>query len=411
MKKFKTVQSQFGFSLVGILVGVALLGILTAGMMQVFSNMALNQNYSKFRTQVDNFGEELRSSLGDKTICTATFGGIQMDPSVPINFTAIKDGTGKTIYAVNSTYGDNSFILAAISLKTLADGSLWYIEDNAATGTGRMTVSVTYKAAGPQSGPKESFRTYVMETHRNLATGKLIDCTALGKASGDGIWKYSNVDIYFSGGNVGIGTTSPTTMLDVVAPDSGVTVSFQGLDKIMQFYNGNGTVDRNEIFMNPGGANAFSIRSTPTSFDIFRFTGAPLFASSALNIDKASGNVGIGTTGPRAALEIANGAFVSKSATLNAAATIDFATGNLQYSTGSCQAFKLNNLKDGGSYMFSVQGGAATTCSFTAYSDAGVTALTVHMPPDHAVSLLGKHTLYNFAVMGTHVYVAWTPGY
>ena len=207
-------ENSSGFSLVGILVGVGLLGILTAGMMQVFSNMALSQNYSKFRIQVDNFGEELRTQLGDKTICTATFNGIQMDPSVPLNFSTIKDGTGKSIYSVGTNYGDNSFVLFSLDLKSSA-GTPWYIEDNVTSGTGRMTLTVSYKAVGPQSGPKDSFRTYVIETHRNLSTGKLIDCTALGKASGDGIWKYNAVDIYFSGGNVGIGTTAPTGTLSV----------------------------------------------------------------------------------------------------------------------------------------------------------------------------------------------------
>ena len=76
-----------------------------------------------------------------------------------------------------------------------------------------------------------------------------------------------------------------------------------------------------------------------------------------------------------------------------------------------CGAFQLNNLKDGASYSFAVQGATVATCSFTAYSDVGVTSLTMHLPPDHTTTIASKHTLYTFMVMGTHVYASWVPGY
>jgi hypothetical protein len=121
-------------------------------------------------------------------------------------------------------------------------------------------------------------------------------------------------------------------------------------------------------------------------------------------------NVGIGTTSPRAALDV-KGAALTNAATSNASSTIDFSTGNLQYTALDCQAFSLNNLKDGGSYMLAVQGATAATCSFSAYSDAGSTALAVHMPPGHGATTAGKHTLYNLVVLGANAYVSWIPGY
>jgi hypothetical protein len=123
-----------------------------------------------------------------------------------------------------------------------------------------------------------------------------------------------------------------------------------------------------------------------------------------------AGNVGIGTSAPTSTLTVA-GAARNSSSILNASSTINFATGNLQYTNAGCGAFTLHNLQDGGSYTLSVKGATSGTCSFTGYSDAGTTSVTVRMPPDHGASTASKHTLYNFLVIGTDAYVSWTPGY
>jgi len=124
-----------------------------------------------------------------------------------------------------------------------------------------------------------------------------------------------------------------------------------------------------------------------------------------------TGKVGIGTGGPRSTLDVA-GTILSSPGVSNGASTdINFLTGNMQFTNLSCQTFSLQNLKDGGSFMFVVKGTSSALCIFSAYSDAGITGLTVHMPPDHAVTTAGKHTIYNIAVLGADVYISWTPGY
>ena len=123
----------------------------------------------------------------------------------------------------------------------------------------------------------------------------------------------------------------------------------------------------------------------------------------------ANGNISVGlATAPRSTLDV-SGTLLVKPSTLNGTATIDFLTGNLQHTAASCGAFILHNMKDGGSYTFAVKGATSATCSFTAFSDAGVTGLTVHMPSDHAATTAAKHTLYSFLVMGTDVYITWLP--
>jgi hypothetical protein len=129
------------------------------------------------------------------------------------------------------------------------------------------------------------------------------------------------------------------------------------------------------------------------------------------NVYRSSGNVGIGITVPRGSLDVSGGTLVGKAAVSNGTNTIDFSAGNMQYTTSNCGAFAFHHLKDGGNYMFVVKGTTSATCSFTAFSDAGVTSITVHLPPDHAATTASKHTVYNVAVVGNDAYIAWTPNY
>jgi hypothetical protein len=125
-----------------------------------------------------------------------------------------------------------------------------------------------------------------------------------------------------------------------------------------------------------------------------------------------NGNVGIGSTSPRHVLDV-NGTVVFKPSTSNATTTIDFGTGNLQHTALNCQAMILHNLKDGGTYTLAVKGTTTGLCSFSAFSDAGITAYAganVHLPLDHSSTVSGTHTVYTFLVMGGDVYITWMPG-
>ena len=137
------------------------------------------------------------------------------------------------------------------------------------------------------------------------------------------------------------------------------------------------------------------ISSTNAVNDAFTFNNSGQITSTSLNASSIT----------------ATGYMTGPVGVSDSGSTIDFSKGNAHYTTQNCGSFALWNIKDGGNYMFVVQGAMSTLCSFTGFSDAGSTALTVHPPPDLGVTTASKHTVFNIAVVGTHAYIAWTPGY
>ncbi|MCX6107760.1 MAG: hypothetical protein NTY08_18185, partial [Proteobacteria bacterium] len=194
-----------------------------------------------------------------------------------------------------------------------------------------------------------------------------------------------------SSGNVGIGTTAPGAKLDV---DNSAAASTAAISLNSQ------TGQNSQLLMKINGTlkSAFTSVASDTSLRI-NHNG-----SDRLTID-ANGNVGIGTANPRAGLEIANGSLLLKNSINNGSATtIDFALGNIQYTTGSCGALTLNNMADSGSYLLVIKGATSATCSFT------IPGLTAHMPVDHGATIANKHTMYNFIVVGADAYISWASG-
>lgn len=187
-------------------------------------------------------------------------------------------------------------------------------------------------------------------------------------------------------GNVGVGTPAPVVSLDV---DSGSINAAQICDE--------------------NNTNCLDLSAGVSG-------GNPAYGSSVSAPDEAvfiadSGDLGVGTTAPRAALDV-NGAIVSRAAVNNTSATtIDFALGNVQFTNDDCQPYAFHNLKDGGTYNFVVKGTNQTTCSFTAFSDAGVTALNVQLPAGHGTTTAGENTIYTIMVVGSDAYFAWVTAF
>lgn len=106
------------------------------------------------------------------------------------------------------------------------------------------------------------------------------------------------LNILHSNAYVGIGTTSPSTKLEVSsAGANGINISVDSNNSSVsgRLFLSNGTSGQSTVLMNNGGNLAFHTQGTPNSTS----------GSERMRID-SSGNVGIGTTSPATKLHIAN---------------------------------------------------------------------------------------------------------
>jgi hypothetical protein len=144
------------------------------------------------------------------------------------------------------------------------------------------------------------------------------------------------------GGSVGIGTTTPSSLLDVgtvAASDNFITVTSSGLSRVRLGYQAStspaNNVDQAQIFADGTGNINFASRTNNASGLLF-YTNSGTAAAERMRITSA-GNVGIGTSSPAtsATLEIAGttGALLVPRLTTTERNALTAANGMILYNT------------------------------------------------------------------------------
>jgi prepilin-type N-terminal cleavage/methylation domain-containing protein len=200
-----------GFTLIEILIGVVILGMMSLATASLFNTLLASQNAVKFHTQLDNFNEEVRALLSSPQACLNSFQGISLTSATNLSVTNLKDAAGAVRYDKSTLLGDRSFTVASFKLNN-------YVDRLAPNGT--ATLAITVQGSQQSVGPQQLVRTVEIQTQKD-ASNKLTYCVALAKMS-DGLWQRMPTNpgnIFFSfpapQGNVGIGTATPKTLLDV----------------------------------------------------------------------------------------------------------------------------------------------------------------------------------------------------
>lgn len=103
MRKLKEVTNA-GFSLASVMVSVAIIGIVSIGMISLFEGMSKSQNMADLRSQNLNFIEEVRAHLGNAENCKATLLAADLTNDAVTTLTEIKNADGTAKWTTNTAY-------------------------------------------------------------------------------------------------------------------------------------------------------------------------------------------------------------------------------------------------------------------------------------------------------------------
>lgn len=196
-----------GFTIVEVMIVIAIMSIVALGIATLMSNITTSTSTQKANFELNNLHEEIRSLLSTPSACQQTFVNTPLAVGMNVAFPAIKNPAGVNTYVVGNTYGDNAVRITRVAITAYRDTLPTY---------GVATLGVDFTPIAQVLGSQVLHREIMLQTQKSPGN-LLITCIALSKMS-DGIWQtvpLTTYDSFYAGGNVGIGTASPTFPLDV----------------------------------------------------------------------------------------------------------------------------------------------------------------------------------------------------
>ena len=312
-------SSQKGMSLVEVLLALSLLGISGIAMMKLQENMNRGQVTTETKMGELEMRRVVSTTLLDKSACFQTFQGFNIGANVP----AIKNATGVNVFEVNKTYENNTVKIESIKTEDKnapnSNGSravdllisLEKVKSQSYSSPKLIRVPLNVVATGPAAPIVDCFS----DTDQMIDAAMEETCLSL-----DAVWDdtakkchYEKFRVYKDNGgvisenlmvtetgNVGVGITNPTVNS---LPGKVLHLHHSGTDASVVHFTNNTTGSAKDDGMVIGrwydGYNAQNLIHVYENEDF----GISTNETQRL-IVKANGDIGIGTSIPRAPLDI-----------------------------------------------------------------------------------------------------------
>ena len=210
-------NKERGFGLVEIIVAAAVIGGLALVVMRFTQNATKVTNNVEANNDILTTVQQIQGILSDPESCTATLVGRRANNAINVVQALRLKNNGVFIDAFQTkalnpsiSFGQKLLKINSYSLSDAAEDV-----DVTTLGTTHFLVDFDRGTKGSQTTAitKKIYLRVVVN-----ASGDIVSCSAFNSAASE-LWKYSNnnTDIFYSGGNVGIGTMVPTANLTVRA--------------------------------------------------------------------------------------------------------------------------------------------------------------------------------------------------
>ena len=202
------IQDQNGMGLIEVVVAGAIGLIVVLGITSMMTDVFKSQRAVQSKDASRELTSSVRSLLMDPNICTASLSGGNPTGS-GFTKTKIIDAGANIKYQTGVNYLNNLVTLTALEIKN-------YTQDSSTNPkVGKADLVIKMNKVGTTVGGALLITTVLVQMNLD-ASNNVQQCHSLGSA--DSLWQISpsnKADVYFQGGNVGIGTASPAVAFDV----------------------------------------------------------------------------------------------------------------------------------------------------------------------------------------------------
>lgn len=271
------INSKAGLGLVEVLVSVALIGITGLALTDMMMIMIKSQRSVKATDAMRELAMEIRSTLSDNLSCVNTFNGQNLTLG-SVTVTTVRDGGNNIKYSSGVNY-----IGGLLKIKNLVLNS--FVPD-LNPNVGKAKLLIFADKTGEQIGSTTTYQILSVQLELDAAKN-IIKCKTIG-GGGESFWLSSTVspnDIYYTLGNVGIGSNNPVHRLDVAGSIRASTIVTGGSAEF----------------------NSLSEVGNPGNSINFPGTGSMNLKTNSIDriVINSSGAVGVGIGNPQAKLDVA----------------------------------------------------------------------------------------------------------